>query len=156
MRRPSTRRGEEGSTLPLILVFGVVALILVLVVAAATDLYLARKRLFTLADGAALVGAESFRLDEVRAGPAGARPALTGAEVDRAVGDYLATEPADGFDGLRLDRATSADGRSAVVTLSARWDPPVPIPFVPGDFRIEATSTARSVFTGPGTPGGRR
>ena len=149
MRRPGAR-ADDGSTLPLILVFGMIALILALLVAAATDLYLARKRLFTLADGAALVGAESFRLDEVRAGPAGVRPTLTDAEVDGAVADYLATEPADGFDGLRLERTSTTDGRSAVVTLSARWEPPVPIPFVPNGIRIEATSTARSVFTAPG------
>jgi hypothetical protein len=127
-----------------------IALVLALLVAAATDLYLARKRLFTLADGAALVGAESFRLDEVRAGPAGVRPTLTGPEVNAAVADYLATEPADGFDALRLERASTTDGRSAVVTLSARWEPPVPIPFVPNGIRIDATSTARSVFTAPG------
>jgi len=146
------RRGcdDEGSTLPLILVFGMIALVLVLLVAAVSDLYLARKRLLTLADDAALVGAESFRLDEVRAGAAGARPALTGAEVDDAVAGYLATEPADDVDGLRLERASTDDGRSATVTLSAEWRPPVPIPFVPGAVRIQATSTARSVFTAPG------
>ncbi len=144
------RAGEEGSTLPLILVFGMLALVLVLTVAAATDLYLARKRLFTLADGAALVGAESFRLDRVRSGPAGPRPALDAAEVHDAVADYLATEPADGFDALRLERATTPDGRSAAVTLSAEWQPPVPIPFVPEGIRIRTTATARSVFTAPG------
>jgi hypothetical protein len=145
-RRLDLRRGDDGSTLPLILVFGALALVLVLLVAAATDLYVARKRLLDLADSAALVGAESFRLDEVRRGPAGARPTLQSAEVRSAVADYLATEPKDGVRGLRIEQATTADGLSAAVTVSADWRPPVPIPFVPGGIRIDATATARSVF----------
>lgn len=137
---------DEGSTLPLILVFGVVALALVLLVAAATDLYLERKRLFTLADGAALVGAESFRLDEVRPGPSGLRAALQPGEVRSAVAGYLATAPSDQLDSLRLERATTPDGLSATVTVSAAWRPPVPLPFLPDGVRIRATATARSVF----------
>jgi hypothetical protein len=139
-------RRDDGSTLPLILVFGLVALALVLVVAAATDLYLERKRLFTLADGAALVGAESFRLDEVRADAAGVRPTLRDDEVRAAVGEYLADEPADGFRDLRLVSASTPDGRSAAVTVSATWEPPVPLPFLPDGVRISTTATARSVL----------
>ncbi len=37
-----------------------------LVVVSATTLYLERKRLFTVADGAALAAAEAWRLDTVR------------------------------------------------------------------------------------------
>jgi hypothetical protein len=144
----TSRRGsaDEGSTLPLILVFGMVALVFVLVVASATDLYLERKRLFTLADGAALVGAESFRLDDVRRSAAGIRPGLTPGEVRSSVAGYLAARPSDRFRDLRLDRATTPDGRSAAVTLSAMWQPPVPLPFVPDGIRITTTATARSVF----------
>ena len=50
MRRLAAR--DEGSILPLILVYGMLGLALTLVVASATSLYLERKRLFTLADGA--------------------------------------------------------------------------------------------------------
>jgi hypothetical protein len=146
VRRLRARAGDDGSTLPLILVFGVVALVLVLVVASATDLYLERKRLFTLADGAALVGAESFDLAGVHAAARGLRPQLQADEVRGAVAGYLAAEPADGFDGLRLDAATTPDGRSAAVTLSAVWRPPVLAPFVPDGVRISTTATARSVF----------
>lgn len=138
--------GEEGSTLPLILVFGMVALVLVLVVAAVTDLYLARKRLLTLADGAALVGAESFRLDEVRSDGVAVRPRLDDAEVREAVAGYLADEPSDGIASLRLVSATTPDTRSAAVTLAASWDPPVPLPFLPDGVPIRATATARSVI----------
>jgi hypothetical protein len=146
MRRPH-RRTEDGSALPLVVVFGAIALVLVLVVAAATDLYLERKRLFTLADGAALVGAESFALDAVRPGPSGGlRPQLRPGEVHDAVAAYLAAEPADAFEGLRLEAATTADGRSAAVSLSSQWRPPVLTVFVPDGIRISVTATARSVF----------
>jgi hypothetical protein len=140
------RRGDEGSTLPLVLVFGLLALSFVLVVAAATDLYLERKRLFTLADGAALVGAESFPLDAVRPGSGGLRPALTGATVRDAVAGYLADEPSDEFRDLHLESATSPDGRSARVTLSATWRPPVLVVVLPEGVRIRTTATARAVF----------
>ena len=56
---------DEGSTLPLIIFFGMLSMILVLIVVAASSLYLERKRLFTLADSAALVGAEAFELAAV-------------------------------------------------------------------------------------------
>jgi hypothetical protein len=147
MRAHARLRGrDEGSTLPLILVFGLVALVFVLVAAAATGLYLDRKRLFTLADGAALVGAESFPLDEVRRSATGFRLQLTPDEVRSSVAAFLAAEPSDEFRDLRLERATSPDGRSATVTLSAVWQPPVPIPFVPDGIRIQATATARAVL----------
>ena len=54
---------EDGSILPLIFGFFAIALAVVLIVTAATSLYLERSRLYTLADGAALAGADSFALD---------------------------------------------------------------------------------------------
>lgn len=144
MRR--LRTDETGSTIPLVAGFGVLALALVLVVAAASSLYLERKRLFTLADGAALVGAEAFDLDEVDPTERGLRPELQPADVRAAVADYLAGTAAGGFEGLVLEQATSVDGRSATVTVSAIWRPPVVAVFFPEGMRIETTALARSVF----------
>jgi len=137
---------EHGSTLPLTVFYGFLNLALILVVVAATSLYLERKRLFTLADGAALVGAESFTLDDVTLGPSGLRPTLQPEDVSAAVSTYLSTIPDHGFDSLAVDRATTDDGSSATVTLSADWRPPVLSALVPDGFRIEVTATARSVF----------
>lgn len=134
--------------LPLIAFYGAFALILVLVVAAATSLYLERKRLFTLADGAALVGAEAFALDDVTLGPAGPVLALDDDEVRAAVEEYLAGTPTDQFDALTLISAASRDGRSATVTVSSVWRPPVVTMFVPEGLRIEATAVSRTVFDG--------
>ncbi len=139
-------RDDEGSTLPLVICFGVLALALILIVAAASSLYLEKKRLFTLADGAALVGAESFRLDRVALSARGIRPTLTAEEVHAAVTGYLGDNPSDEFEGLVVQRATTDDGRSAAVTLSAIWHPPIVTIFVPEGLRVEATATARSVF----------
>lgn len=140
-------RDEEGSTLPLTIFYGFLSLVLVLLVVAATSLYLERKRLFTVADGAALVGAEAFTLDEVTLTPHGYRPTLTNAEVSAAVGDYLAANPVGDLESLSVESAGTVDGRSATVSLSAYWRPPVLTVFVPSGLRLEVTAVARSVFS---------
>ena len=82
MRVPRDWRDDTGSTLPLVLFYAALAIGLILVVVAASSLYLERKQLFTLADGAALVGAESFDLDDVSVTAEGAlRPTLRADEV---------------------------------------------------------------------------
>lgn len=146
MRRPLDPGDEGGSILPLVTFYGALALLVTLIVASATSLYLERKRLFTLADGAALVGAESFELDEVRMTVDGPRPTLTDAGVRDAVRDYLASNPIGKFEALSLDGATTPDGRSAEVTVSAVWRPPVVTLFVPEGLRIDATAVSRTVF----------
>lgn len=137
---------EEGSTLLLTIFYGCLALVLILVVMAATSLYLERKRLFTLADGAALAGAESFALDDVSVGPHEVRPELTSADVGVAVRDYLAAAPHAGFADLTVRRAASVDGRSATVTLTSWWRPPVLTLVLPSGVPLEVTAVARSVF----------
>lgn len=139
-------RDEEGSTLPLVAGFGALALALVLVAAAASSLYLERKQLFTLADGAALVGAEAFDLADVAIGSGSPEVLLDPAEVHRDVTGFLAATPNGGFEGLVLEEATTRDGESATVTLSAVWRPPIVTVFFPEGLRIEATATARAVF----------
>jgi uncharacterized membrane protein len=138
--------GETGSTLLLTIFYGFLGLVLVLLVVAATSLYLERKRLFTLADGAALAGAEAFELDRVAMTPDGPRPLLNSSEVTSAVSDYLALAPHD-FEGLAVERAETVDGRSATVQLSAYWRPPVVSLLVPDGIRIDVTAVARSVFS---------
>lgn len=137
---------DTGSILPLIAGYAALGLVVVLLVSAATSLYLERKRLFTLADGAALVGAESFDLDAVRAPDGNLRPQLDDASVARDVGAYLAEEPTAGFTDLRLVAAHTPDGSSARVTLEAAWRAPVVTLFVPDGLTMRVTATARSVL----------
>ena len=139
-------RDDDGSTLLLTIFFGCLALALILVVVAATSLYLERKRLLTLADGAALAGAEAFPLDAVTAGATGVRPNLTSAEVAGAVAGYLDAAPHPGLERLTVSRAVSADGQSATVSLSAYWRPPVLTLVLPAGLPLEVTAVARSVF----------
>lgn len=145
-RRPAWLRQEQGSLLPLTIFYGFLSLVLILLVVAATSLYLERKRLFTLADGAALVGAEAFTLDDVSVASGTPRPALRSAEVDRAVRDYLRGAPSEGLEALRVESAGTADGRSATVVLSAYWRPPVLSALVPRGIRLEVSAVGRSVF----------
>ena len=137
---------DEGSILPLICFYGALALLVTLIVASATSLYLERKRLFTLADGAALVGAESFDLRDVSVTADGLRVELTPAQVRHAVTTYLDGNPIGRFEALHLDDATTLDGRSAQVTVSAIWRPPVVTLLVPEGLRIDATAVSRTVF----------
>ncbi len=147
MRRNRPRLDdEEGSLLPLTIFYGILSLVLVLLVVAATSLYLERKRLFTLADGAALVGAEAFALDEVSVTTGGPRPTLRTPAVRSAVREYLAALPENRSESLRLESARTTDGRRATVRLSAYWRPPVVSLLLPEGVRLDVTAVARSVF----------
>lgn len=137
---------EDGSTLLLTIFYGCLALVLILVVMAATSLYLERKRLFTLADGAALAGAEAFPLDAVAIEATDLRPRLESRDVEAAVQSYLASTPHGGFEGLTVTRAASVDGQSATVTLNAYWRPPVLTLVLPAGVPLEVSAVARSVF----------
>ncbi|TPW73352.1 pilus assembly protein TadG-related protein [Schumannella sp. 10F1B-5-1] len=135
---------DRGSTLPLIAAFGALALAVVLVVTAASSLYLERKRLFTVADGAALAAAESFDLD---AAPGADRtgPRLDDDAVRSAAQDALDAAPAR-IEGLALENARTLDGRSAEVRVSGYWRPPILTLAVPEGVRIEVTARARAVY----------
>ncbi|TAL43935.1 MAG: hypothetical protein EPN91_05335 [Salinibacterium sp.] len=138
---------ENGSTLVLTIFYGFLALVLILLVVAATSLYLERKRLFTVADGAALVGAEAFDLDDVKQTPDGYRPTLKSPKVAAAVQAYLAHTETHEFEGFVVEQAETTDGRSATVSLSSYWRPPVLSLLVPEGFRIDVTAVGRSVFS---------
>lgn len=139
-------RREEGSILPLSMVYGALALVLILVAVAATSLYLERKRLLTVADGAALAGAEAFTLDAVTVESGEVRPMLSPDAVDAAVRDYIGSAQHARFDSLTVTSATSLDGQSATVSLSAVWRPPVLAVILPSGVPLHVTAVARSVF----------
>lgn len=136
---------ERGSTLILTIFYAMLSLVLILLVTTATSLYLERKRLFALADGAALVGAEAFELSDVTAVTGVPGVLLDNVAVASAVADYVAAIPHD-FEGLAIERAESPDGSGAVVGLSSMWRPPVVSLLVPEGFRVEVEASARSVF----------
>lgn len=137
-------REEDGSTLLLTVGFLVLALTLIIAVAAATSMLVERRRLFTVADGAALAAAEAFALEQVRFDGVAATPELADGAVDRAAADWVARAAA-GLDEVHVDGA-SADARSASVTVSSVWRPPVASLLLPEGIRLDVTSSARAVF----------
>lgn len=137
---------EEGTLLLLTIFYGFLSLVLILLVVAATSLYLERKRLFTIADGAALAGAEAFDLNSASITATGPRPVLRSVDVETAVVAYLQQSPPSALESLRIESAASVDGRSATVELSAYWRPPVLSLLVPEGIRLDVTTVARSVF----------
>jgi len=108
--------------------------------------YPEHKRLLTLADGATLVGAEAFQLDDVTVTDGSPHVVLESSTVATSVEEYVASNPLSSLDEIHIDDASSADGTSANVTLSAYWRPPVLSLLVPEGLRIEVTAVARSMF----------
>lgn len=137
-------RDEEGSTLVLTIGLAALALALIIAVAAATSLLIERRRLFSVADGAALAAAEAFALEQVRFDGTSASPELADTAVDRAAADWAALAAGD-LDAVQVVGA-SADARSATVTVASSWRPPVVSLFLPEGIRLDVTSTARAVF----------
>lgn len=128
-----TRRGERGSTTPLILAFVAVVLLLVAVVVDASAAYLARQRLDELADGAALQGADlgAQGRDAYDGGLATGDLAITRREAERAVHAYLRESGAQqDHPGLRA--AVRVEGDRVVVELVVPVDLPLGVPGMPG------------------------
>jgi hypothetical protein len=130
---------DEGSVLLLTLGYALLALVAVLVCVDATSLYLAQKRLDSLADAAALAGADGFT---VVVADGEARAALT----DTAVRDQAELV----LDAVGADAAIVAagtpDGVSARVTVASTWHPPILTLFVPEGVALEATATSRTAL----------
>jgi hypothetical protein len=147
LRMSALRDTDDGSILPLVFGFFAVALALVLVVSAATSLYLERSRLYTLADGAALAGSGSFALTAAAASSTGqAAPRLSDEAVRAAASAYLGQAAQGRHTPVRLAAASAPDGRSAVVRLAEDWRPPLLSVFVPRGVHLEVEGHARPVL----------
>lgn len=142
----NTFKEEEGSSLILIIFAGLIGLAVIIGTMAATSLYIERKRLFTVADGAALAAAESFNLDDVQVVNGKASVTLTDSAVNAETLHYLQLIPVNESRGVSVLSATTIDGRSATVTLQKWWKPPVVSIFMPEGLKIDVTSTARTVL----------
>ncbi|OJU41409.1 MAG: hypothetical protein BGN97_15335 [Microbacterium sp. 69-10] len=130
---------EDGSILPLILGYMLLAVAVIFVCVCATDLYIAQKRLDSLADAASLAGADGFTLE---ATGGSVRAELTDEKV-REQADVVVTAVSP---ETRLVSAGTPDGVSARVTVATVWHPPLISPFVPDGVPIEATATTRTAL----------
>lgn len=119
--------------------YGALALVAVLICADATSLYLAQKRLDSLADAASLAAADGFELTVVDDEPV----AKLTADGVRAQAEAMVAEVGA---GARLVSTSTPDGVSARVTVAGAWHPPVLTLFVPGGVALEATATSRTAL----------
>jgi uncharacterized membrane protein len=119
--------------------YGALALVAILLCADATSLYLAQKRLDSLADAAALAAADGFVLSVEHGEPVAE---LTSAHV-RDQAQAMVDEVGQ---GAALVSADTPDGLSARVTVAATWRPPVLTLFVPDGVAIESTATSRTAL----------
>ena len=119
--------------------YAMLALVAILICVDATSLYLAQKRLDSLADAAALAGADGFALTVVDDEPVAA---LT----DDAVHSQADAIVVAVGGGAALVSAGTPDGVSARVTVADTWRPPVLTLFVPDGVALEATATSRTAL----------
>ncbi|MEV8220604.1 pilus assembly protein TadG-related protein [Microbacterium sp. NPDC077391] len=131
--------GDDGSVLPLVLGYAMLAIAVIFVGVCATDLYIAQKRLDSLADAAALAGSDGFTLE---AEGEGVRAELT----DDGVRDQASAVIGAVDSAASLVSAGTPDGVSARVTVAAAWHPPLLSPFVPDGVPLEATATSRTAL----------
>ena len=153
MNAPAPDEPEAGRILLFTRGLVVVGLMLDAMVASATAVHLDNKRLYNLADLLAVAAADSGSPNR-HLGVVDGGPVLTDDDVAHAVADELAAYPFPGDlpAGLRVVDASTTDGRTARVTLSARSHPPLLAWFtttVGEGFRLTATSSARSSTGGP-------
>lgn len=141
-----TGRREEGSTLPLILIFLAIAAGFVVVTTGATALHLERLRLLTVADGAALAAAESFSVADADVQGGTVIPRLDDGRVRAAAAAALEEADPEGFTDLRLVEARTPDGRTALVRLTATWHTPIASPLLPVAVTVTVVSAATARF----------
>lgn len=129
---------DEGGVLLLTIGYALLAIVLVAVCVDATSLYLAHKRTQAVADAAAVAGADGFALDVADGEPVAT---LTDDGVHEQAVALVAA-----YGNAAVVDAETPDGRSARVTVTTRWRPPVTTLFVPEGVRLEATATSRTAL----------
>jgi len=137
------RRDERGSTIPLILGLATVLLMGIALVINASSAYLQRQSLDTLADGAALRGADRGAAGVYGEGLTQERLLQESGAVKKVVIAYLASVGADRtYPGLEVQARVNVVDRSVTVILSAPVELPLHIPGSPTKPVVGASSTA--------------
>lgn len=145
-RDERTEHAERGSILMLILGFAAIAVMAIGVLASATGLYLAERRLVSIADAAALDASESYDLGSASVSGGAVSARLEPGDVAASAAGYVERLGRDRFDSLELVSATTPDGRSVAVTVRAMWRPPLVGELLPSAVELTATSEARAAL----------
>lgn len=135
-------RADEGSITPLTIGFAAIALALILLAALITDVWLAQRKLFALADSAALAAAESFD----PAPTSDPTIILTDGGVTAAAQSYLSMVEVPARYSTVDIAGRSPDGLSAEVTLRVTYVPALLSPFAPTWIDLEASATVRGAL----------
>lgn len=145
-RSPARRRPDErGQATVLIVGLATFLAMTIALVVDVTAAYLQRQGLNTLADGAALQGADlgATGSDVYEGGVPAERLELTAAQVRRAVAAYLSGSGAYArYPGLSYRVRVDASGQRVEVSLSAPLDLPLTVPGSPERATIGATGSA--------------
>lgn len=139
-------RDESGQVTLLVIGFATVIAMAIVLVVDASAAYLQRSGLDTLADGAALHGADlgATGVDVYTGGVPDQRLALTEADAQRAVEEYLRSVGAYASHPGLVAQVAIADGDTVRVELRAPLDLPLSFPGSPGGGTVAATGSAVS------------
>lgn len=141
MTRPHT--DERGQSAPLIIAFAAIILVLVAVVVDASAAYLERQRLDSLADGAALYGADfgAQGSDAYDGGLAAGDLEISRAEAEQAVHAYLRDVGAAGAHP-GLSASVRVVGDRVVVELATLVELPLHVPGAPVRSTVRSQGSA--------------
>lgn len=128
---------DAGSILPLILGYAVLALMVIIVAAEITGVYVAQRRLDGIADAAALAATDGFRLGLVEGNP---QAVLVEAEVDELAAALVA---ASGDDVVLVDSQVS-DPTTARVRVARTWHPAMLAFLARSGFVLQSDAVART------------
>ncbi len=141
--RPITQpaTAERGSITPLIAVYVLIALVATLIVASAANLYLANKRLYSVADAAALAASGTAEVAPQLAADSTPQLTLSPARARQAAQAQLA-HFGDAYQLIDLH----VDGDRVTVTLSTEWTNPFTGQLVTPKQQLQVTVTSRAVL----------
>ena len=134
---------DRGSVLPLVAGLCAFTGVVVVGIIGSTDLALSRTELQTVADGAAIAAAGTVTPSSVSFSGSSLVIRLTSSSVRRDATVFLRNSRTQ---GIKVAAASSPDSRTAVVTLSTVWRPPLVSEFLPVRMVLTATARARSVL----------
>ena len=134
---------DRGSVLPLVAGLCAFTGVVVVGIIGSTDLALSRTELQTVADGAAIAAAGTVTPSSVSFNGSSLVIRLTQSSVRRDATVFLRNSRTQ---GIKVAAASSPDSRTAVVTLSTVWRPPLVSEFLPVRMVLTATARARSVL----------
>lgn len=145
--RTRARLADDGGSIATLAIgYAAIALLAVLLLAAAADLYLARKQLFAAADAAALAAVAEIDWDAVVLTATGPDAPLDETAATSTASAWLDAYAPERFGDLEVVAAT-AQGDTITLVVRGSWTPTPLSTWVPELVPIEVTVSARGRLT---------